>query len=282
MGALGAGTFSISKLAKTFDVEKPTNSKIPVLFCGHGSPMNAIEDNDFTKAMEKLGNDIPEHKAILCISGHWLTKGTYVNVSPNPKMIYDMYGFPDELYKVKYSSPGSPEIAKQVQEMVSKTSIKADAEWGYDHGNWAIMKRLFPKADIPVFQMSIDYHKPAQYHYELAKELYLLRKKGVLIIGSGNITHNLRIFDMSDINAKPLEWAEEFDTLIKNSLNSGNHQELIDYQKQGKSAKLAVPEPSHYFPLIYAIALQDKGDLINYPYEGFHYASASMRCVKIG
>ncbi len=282
MGTTGNRTFGLSKLAKALEDIKPVDHRMPVLFCGHGSPMNAIEDNAFTGALRKLADDIPRPKAILCISAHWLTRGTYVNISPSPRMIYDMYGFPGELYEVTYPAPGAPEIAKEVQNLVTRTTVGADTEWGYDHGNWAIMKRLYPDADIPLFQMSIDYYKPAQYHYELAKELAALRKKGVLIIGSGNITHNLRIFDMSDINARPLDWAEEFDTLVKNSLVSGNHKELIDYSKYGRSAQWAVPEPSHYYPLLYSIALQHKSDMITFPYEGFHYASVSMRCVRIG
>ncbi|MCH8317477.1 MAG: 4,5-DOPA dioxygenase extradiol [Bacteroidetes bacterium] len=282
LGTLAMGTIKLSSFAKSLKELPESGEKMPVLFCGHGSPMNAIEDNDFTKSLEKLAAGIPTPRAILCISAHWLTRGTYVNGSVNPKMIYDFSGFPQELYKVQYPSHGSPALAKEVQSLVKKTEVKWDTDWGYDHGTWAILRRLYPKADIPLFQMSIDYYKPAQYHYDLARELTSLREKGVLIIGSGNITHNLSIFDFSDINAKPFDWAVEFDEKIKDALLDGNYQALIDYRNWGKISKLAHPTPDHYYPLIYSIALREKNETITFPYEGFHHASASMRCVRIG
>ncbi len=282
LGILNLGLMELNAFGKMINSEGTDFEKMPVLFIGHGSPMNAIEDNEFTWMLKKTGKSLPRPKAILCISAHWLTDNTFVNISRNPKMIYDMYGFPKELYEVDYPSKGSPETAQMIQKLVSDDSILADNEWGYDHGTWAVMQHLFPQADIPLFQMSLDYHKPMQYHYELAQELVSLRQKGVLIVGSGNITHNLSIFDMSDMNAKPLDWALEFDSKVKYALEKGDHEALINYNKWGSAAKLAVPEPSHYLPLIYAIALQENDDDITYPYEGFHYASASMRCVRIG
>ncbi|KAA3609699.1 MAG: 4,5-DOPA dioxygenase extradiol [Calditrichaeota bacterium] len=256
--------------------------KMPVLFVGHGSPMNAIEENDFTRTLNKLGVDLPHPKAILCISAHWATRGTFVNISPKPKMIYDMYGFPKELYEVQYKANGSPETAREIQELISSTNVQSDTEWGFDHGNWSVMTRLFPQANIPLFQMSIDYYKPMSYHYELAKQLKALRKKGVLIIGSGNITHNLQVVDIHDINAKPRDWTLEFDSVIKKFIDDKDHQGLINYQHIGKSAQLAVPEPSHYFPLIYTVALQEKDEESSYFYEKFHYGTLSMRGLKIG
>ncbi len=261
----------------------PDNELImPVLFIGHGSPANAIETNDFTQTLVQLGENLPKPSAILCISAHWTTKGTYVNVSPNPKMIYDMYGFPKELYEVNYPAKGAPAIAKEIPKLILTTKVKTDTEWGFDHGTWSILKHLYPKADVPVFQMSIDYNKPMQFHYDLAKQLNSLRKKGVLIIGSGNLTHNLRIVDFPNINAAPRDWALEFDSKIKLHIDKGNHRAIINYEKIGASAKLAVPEPSHFFPLIYALALQDKNDGISYFFEKFHYGTLSMRGVKIG
>ncbi len=273
---------NMATMLDAFSNTKDEDILMPVLFIGHGSPMNAIEENDFTRTLQKFGKTLPKPKAILCISAHWCTNGTYVNVSENPKMIYDMYGFPEELYKVVYPAPGAPDIAREVKGLIATTDVIEDKNWGFDHGNWSIMSRLFPKADIPLFQMSIDYYKPMDYHNNLAKQLSKLRREGVLIIGSGNLTHNLRIVDFPNINAKPLDWALEFDTKIKDFIDNHNHQGVIDYQKIGTSSKFAVPEPSHYFPLVYALALQEKNEPVSYFYEGFHYGSLSMRCVKIG
>ena len=253
------------------------DGKMPALFIGHGSPMNAIEMNDFTKTLLKLGSELPKPKAVLCISAHWLTKGTFVNVSPQPKMIYDMYGFPEELYQVQYSAPGSPETAEEVRKLITNTDVHPDEEWGFDHGNWSILKWLFPKVDVPVFQMSIDYHKPMQYHYELAEELRVLREKGVLIIGSGNLTHNLRVVHFEDKNSPPENWTFEFDSKIKLFLDKKDHKKIIEYEKLGAASKLAVPEPSHFIPLIYTIGLQDDDEQVSYFYDQFEYGTLSMR-----
>ncbi|GAB6282172.1 MAG: 4,5-DOPA dioxygenase extradiol [Ignavibacterium sp.] len=250
---------------------------MPVLFIGHGSPMNAIEKNDFTETLEELGKNLPKPKSILIISAHWCTNGTLINTSPKPKMIYDMYGFPSELYQVKYSALGSPDIANEVKNKLQSYNAKEDTIWGFDHGNWSIMLHLFPKADIPVFQMSIDYSKPIQYHFNLAKELKTFRENGVLIIGSGNLTHNLYQVDLSSLNVKPIEWALDFDEKIKSFIDGKNYQAIIDYNKLGISAKLSVPEPSHYIPMIYALGLQNSQDEVKYFYDKFHYGSLSMR-----
>jgi len=280
LGTLGMVTINtwaneISKLTEE-------SKKMPALFIGHGSPMNAIENNDFTKTLNKLGKNIAKPKAILCISAHWMTKGTFVDISPNPKMIYDMYGFPKELYEVDYPTKGAPNFADEVTKLITSTKVEKSLDWGLDHGTWSVLKHIYPKADVPTFQLSIDYNQPMQYHYDLAKQLKELRKKGVLIVGSGNITHNLSIVDLHDINAKPRDWTLEFDSKIKKFIDNRNHQAIIDYQKIGSSAKLAVPEPSHYIPLIYTLALQEDKDEIDYFYDKFHYGTLSMRCVKIG
>jgi 4,5-DOPA dioxygenase extradiol len=254
-----------------------SNYKMPSLFIGHGSPMNAIEENEFTKTLLNLNNELLKPKAILVISAHWLTTGTFVNASPNPKMIYDMYGFPDELYRVQYPAPGSPEFANEVRNLIKNVDVKTDYEWGFDHGNWSILKWLFPNADVPVFQMSIDYHKPMKYHYELAQELKSLREKGVLIIGSGNLTHNLRMVYFEDKNAQPVDWAFEFDSKMKSFIDDRKHNKIIDYEKLGSASRLAVPEPSHFIPLIYAIGLQDEDEQVSYFYEKFEYGTLSMR-----
>ena len=279
---LFAGTaISLKSFAKELTELPQTDTKMPVVFIGHGSPMNAIEDNAFTRSLSQLGASLPVPKAILCVSAHWLTNGTYVMGAEKPQMIYDMYGFPKELYEVKYPAPGAPAAAKTVQETIKSTHVKWDTEWGYDHGNWAVMRRIFPKADIPLFQLSIDIGKPASYHYSLSRELASLRRKGVLIIGSGNITHNLRIVDFSSIDAKPMDWALEFDTKVKDLILKNEHGSLLNYEAMGTAAKTAVPTPDHYYPLMYTLGLQEKDDLITFPFEGFQYGSVSMRCVKI-
>lgn len=270
---------------KTQAFEKWTESlpvsgeKMPVLFIGHGSPMNAIEDNDFTRTLRALGQKLPKPKAILVISAHWLTRGTWVQVAERPKMIYDMYGFPKPLYEVQYPAPGTPEFARQTKAIVTHANIMEDHEWGFDHGNWSVLVHLFPQADVPVFQLSIDYYKPAEWHYELARQLQALRHKGVLIIGSGNLTHNLRMVDFHDIDASPRDWALEFDQRIKAFLEDRNDKAVVEYEKLGRAAQLAVPEPSHYLPLVYAVGLHDDKDEVIYPYDKFHYGTLSMRSV---
>ncbi len=261
--------------------------KMPVLFIGHGSPMNIILKNDFTNSLTRLGKELPRPRAIMVISAHWLTSGTQVTCMDKPRTIHDFYGFPDELYEMEYTSSGSPDDAGFVKESVQKARIKCNSDWGLDHASWAILKHMYPEADIPVFEMSLDYSfnewrpKPMQYHYELASELAELRKKGILIIGSGNIVHNLGLIDFRNIDAEPYEWAVEFDEKVKFNLINKNHKALINYQKIDGAA-LAVPTLDHYLPMIYIIALQGKNELLTFVYEGFQYGSVSMRCFRIG
>ncbi len=282
IGGLGMSLMSLNGMSAILDALPGERQRMPVLFAGHGSPMIALEDNGLTRKLGEIGKGLPRPRAILCISAHWITKGSFVSTSPSPAMIYDMYGFPDALYRVQYPAPGFPEGGEEVIQTLGKDLIHPDNEWGFDHGNWTIMKHLFPKADIPVFQMSIDYEKPMEYHFELASRLKPLRDKGILIIGSGNITHNLRELDFSDVNARPFDWAREFDEKIKSSLDSGNAQGLIRYQEAGSSARLAVPEPSHYFPLVYTAGLRDTNEEAVYFNDVFQYGSLSMRSVVFG
>lgn len=262
--------------------------KLPVLFIGHGSPMNIISRNGFTESLVKLGRELPVPEAIMVISAHWLTNGTYVSCVERPETIYDFYGFPEELYTIEYPSPGSPSHASFVMEAVRKTNIKCSYEWGLDHASWAILKHMYPDADIPVFEMSLDYSfnelhpKPLQYHYELASELSGLRKKGVLIIGSGNIVHNLGLVDFNNIDAKPYQWAVEFDEKVKLDLINKNHDDLINYKRNEESASIAVPTLDHYLPMIYTIALHEKDESLKFTYEGFQNGSISMRSFQIG
>jgi 4,5-DOPA dioxygenase extradiol len=260
---------------------------MPVLFVGHGSPMNIVLKNSYTQDLAIAAKELPKPKAILVISAHWLTDGTFVTCTEKPKTIYDFYGFPDELYNLKYPSPGSPQNAQLTIEISKSTQIKC-ANWGLDHAAWAVLKHMYPAADIPVFEMSLDYSpynnwnpKSLDFHYKLATELAPLREKGVLIIGSGNIVHNLGLIDF-DIDAKPFEWAVKFDKSVKQCLVSTNHKALIDYLSLGKEAAYAVPTLDHYLPLIYVIGLQKKEDELEFIHEGFQNGSVSMRAFKIG
>lgn len=258
-------------------------SKMPVLFLGHGSPMNAIEDNDFVRTFKKLGTELQRPNAILCISAHWETKGTFVTAMQNPKTIHDFGGFPKELFDVQYPAPGSPELALETQKIIQKTEVGLDDKWGLDHGAWSVIKHLYPNADIPVIQMSIDYSQPASYHYELAKELSSLRQKGVLIIGSGNMVHNLRLVAWNKLNEQfAFDWALEANEKMKSYILNGDHQKLIDFRSQGKAFDLAIPTPEHYLPLIYALALKDEKEEIALFNDQSLAGSLSMTSVKIG
>ena len=266
-------------------INNPDNHKMPVLFIGHGSPMNAISDNLFTKNLKSIGSEIKADfnpEAILVISAHWLTEGTFVNISDHPKIIYDFGGFPDELYRVKYPAKGSPEYAKKVAEILR---IKETEEWGLDHGAWSILLHLFPNAGIPVFQLSLDYYKPLKYHFDFAKKLKILRENNLLIIGSGNIVHNLRL-SLEGVSKYGenfvYEWVSEFDEWVKDKINKRDFESLIDYQKAGQPAKLSVPTPDHYIPLIYCIALADEEEPINFFHEELTFGALSLRSFRIG
>lgn len=269
---------ALSKLANSLN----STDKMPALFLGHGSPMNAIEENEFVRGFRTVGEAIQQPKAILCISAHWETKGTFVTAMENPRTIHDFGGFPQELFEVQYPAPGSPALALQTKNIVAKTEIGLDDKWGLDHGAWSVIKHLYPKADIPVIQMSIDYTKPAQYHFELAKELSVLRKKGILIVGSGNIVHNLRMiaWDKLKDGAFAFDWATEANEKMKSLILNENFQSLIDYDKQGKAFELAIPTPEHYLPLIYTLALKDKNDTIEFFNDKPVGGSLSMTSVR--
>lgn len=238
--------------------------RMPVLFLGHGSPMNAIEENMFVASFRELGHSLPKPQLILCVSAHWETKGTFVTAMSSPETIHDFGGFPRELYEVQYPAPGSPEWASKAKKIITKTEVELDYNWGLDHGAWSVIKHLYPQADVPVIQMSIDYTKPAQYHYDLAKEIGELSRKGVLIVGSGNMVHNLRLADFRRLSGDPYgyDWAIEANELMKSYILDDDHQSLIQYRKQGPAFDLAIPTPEHYLPLIYALALKEKNDEI--------------------
>lgn len=258
--------------------------KMPVLFIGHGSPMNAIEDNIFSKRWQQMGKEIPTPKAVVVVSAHWLTKGTMVTAMPNPKTIHDFGGFPQALFDVQYLAPGNPELASEIQKLITNPAVELDHDWGLDHGTWSVVKHMYPDADIPVLQLSIDYYKPAAYHYELAKQLLSLRKKGVLIIGSGNMVHNLRMVAWDKLNEPEygFDWALEMNDVFKNKISNGFHKELIQYEKLNKAATLAIPTPDHYYPLLYILALQTDNDKVEFFNDKAVGGSLTMTSVKIG
>lgn len=260
-----------------------STEKMPVLFLGHGSPMNAIEENEFVANFRRLGNELVRPNAILCISAHWETNGTYVTAMQNPPTIHDFGGFPQELFEVQYPAPGSPQLAKQTKAIITKTNVGLDDKWGLDHGAWSVIKHLYPNADIPVIQMSIDYTQPAKYHYELAKELNGLRTKGVLIVGSGNMVHNLRMVSWKRLNeVYAYDWTIEANEKMKHFIVNEDHKSLINFKSQGKAFELAIPTPEHYMPLIYSLALKTKNEEITIFNDKPVGGSLTMTSVKIG
>lgn len=266
---------------KAFSSSLTNSDKMPVLFVGHGNPMNAIELNEFSLGWQTMGKNLPKPTAILCISAHWETNGTLVTAMPNPKTIHDFGGFPKALFDVEYPAPGSPELAGETQNLIISSKVELDYSWGLDHGAWSVIKNIYPEADVPVIQMSIDYSREPEYHYNLGKELMSLRNKGVLIIGSGNIVHNLRLVEWNN-PGKGSDWAVEANTLIKKLINSGDHQSLINYNKLGRAVQLSVPTPEHYLPLLYALSLAEEKEQISFFNDKEIMGSLSMTSLKIG
>lgn len=258
---------------------KPADEKMPVLFIGHGSPMNAIEQNEYHQSWIALGGKLPRPRAILTISAHWLTRDTRVTSMERPRTIHDFGGFPKELYAQQYPAPGAPNLAELTRQLITRTEVQPDYEWGLDHGTWSFLLPMYPQAEIPVFQLSLDYYKPMRYHYELAQELADLRRRGVMIIGSGNIVHNLR---MINFEGSAFDWALEFDQKMKSFIADQDHESIIQYEKLGSLARLAVPTHDHYLPLIYAVALQERNEQAVFFNEKTDMGSISMRSFVIG
>lgn len=261
----------------------PGSKRMPVLFLGHGSPMNAIEENQFVEGFRNMAKTLPRPEAILCISAHWYTNGTKVTAMDMPETIHDFYGFPQSLFEVQYPAKGSPALAKETKALLQPSIVELDQEWGLDHGAWSVIKHLYPNADIPVVQLSIDYTRPTQYHYELAKKLSPLRDKGILIIGSGNIIHNLRLVDFPNINRDNYgyDWAIEAREMINNHLADGHYQPLIHYETQSQAIQLAIPTPEHYLPLIYSLGLQQDNETLTLFNDKLVGGSLSMTSLKI-
>jgi 4,5-DOPA dioxygenase extradiol len=252
---------------------------MPVLFVGHGSPMNAIEDNEFSRAWIAAGKALPPAKAVLCVSAHWETEGTQVTAMEKPKTIYDFYGFPPELYTRTYPAPGSPDLAQRVLDLVKPVDVGLDQTWGLDHGTWSVLTRQFPKADVPVIQLSLDVQKSPQEHYDLGRQLRTLRDEGVLIIGSGNIVHNLRILSW---DGAVYDWAVEFDAKVKQWILDNDHESIIQYHKQGQQAVLAINSAEHYKPLLYVLGAMQPGEAVGFFAEKITLGSISMRSMRIG
>jgi len=274
------------KLSELNKMTEPLSNtvKMPVLFLGHGSPMNAIEENEFVTGFRNVAKEIPKPNAILCISAHWETKGTFVTAMQNPPTIHDFGGFPKELFEVEYPAPGDLLLAKETKSLITKTEVGLDDKWGLDHGAWSVIKHLYPDADIPVIQLSLDYNQTPQYHYELAREIKLLREKGVLIIGSGNMVHNLRMLAWDKLNASEygFDWAIEANEKMKKYILDGDHNPLINFRSQGKSFDLAIPTPEHFLPLLYTLALQENNEAISLFNDKAVAGSLTMTSVKIG
>lgn len=273
------------KLNELNKITDPFHSteKMPALFLGHGSPMNAIEENEFVQGFRKIRAEIPKPNVVLVVSAHWETNGTFVTAMEKPKTIHDFGGFPKELYEIQYPAPGSPELAKEIKSIIKKTEAELDVNWGLDHGAWTVVKHLFPDADVPVIQLSLDYRQSPQYHYDLAKELAPLRNKGVLIVGSGNMVHNLRMIDWKRLNEVnySYDWAGEASEKMKKFILSGDHSQLINYQSHGKEFNFAVPTPEHYLPLLYALALKDENEEVNLFNDKAVGGSLTMTSIKI-
>lgn len=274
------------KLNELDNIVSPLSSteKMPVLFLGHGSPMNAIEENEFVTGFRNIGKELPKPKAILCISAHWETRGTYVTAMEKPRTIHDFGGFPQALFDVQYPAPGSPKLANETKHTITKAEVGLNESWGLDHGCWSVVKHLYPDADVPVIQMSLDYNKSAQYHFELAQELAALRQKGILIVGSGNIIHNLGMvaWDKFDEPNYGYDWAIEANTRVKEFILKGDYASLINYKQQGRAFDLAIPSPDHYLPLLYALALKEKSEPLSLFNDKYVAGALSMTSVKIG
>ena len=270
----------LAKLSSSF-AETPA---MPVLFLGHGNPMNAIQENEFVEGFRKIARTIPRPNAIVCVSAHWETRGTLVTAMPQPKTIHDFGGFPPELYQVQYPAPGSPALAGEIQSLVKSTSVGLNNDWGLDHGAWSVIRHLYPKADVPVIQLSIDYTQSPRYHYELGRALSALRRRGILIIGSGNLVHNLRMVDWRRMNESGygFDWALEAREKMNKFITEGNHQALIDFAKQGRSFQLAIPTPEHFLPLLYTLGLKAKGESVTIFNDKPIAGSLTMTSLKIG
>ena len=255
---------------------------MPAIFFGHGNPMNALFQNSWTDGWARIGREMPKPAAILCVSAHWYFPETAVTAVENPRTIHDFGGFPRELFEVSYPAPGSPALAARVIDLLQPVEARSDLSWGLDHGTWSVLRHVFPEADVPVVQLSIDETQPASFHYELARRLQPLRDEGVLVCGSGNLVHNLHAYSWGRHTPEPLDWALRFEMQARELISNGEHAPLVDYQSLGEDALLSAPTPEHYLPLLYVLALQRENEEVSFPVEGFDGGSISMLSVRVG
>jgi len=266
---------------KNTSMHNLTSDQMPVVFIGHGSPMAAFEDNVFTRTWAALGQALPRPKAILCVSAHWYVHGARITAMQQPRTIHDFQGFPDVLYQYHYPASGEPLLAQRIVELLKPMEVIADQEWGFDHGSWTLLKHMYPLGDVPLLQLSIDRSKPADWHYELGRRLAVLRTEGVLILGSGNVVHNLRYLQWNEA-AQALPWAREFDQYVRAALERGDHQPLVSYQQAGEAARLSVPTPDHYLPLLYVLGASEARDSVSVLLDEIVMGSISMMSVVYG
>ncbi|HEU4594776.1 MAG TPA: 4,5-DOPA dioxygenase extradiol [Pyrinomonadaceae bacterium] len=256
--------------------------RMPAIFFGHGNPLNALQSNEWTEGWARIGDSIPRPKAIVCVSAHWYLPATLVTATERPRTIHDFGGFPRELYEVEYPAPGDAELAARVRDLLAPVPTGLDNLWGLDHGTWSVLCHVFPGADVPVVQLSIDETQPATFHYELARRLAPLRDEGVLVMGSGNLVHNLHTYAWGRRKVEPFDWAVRFEERARGLLLAGDHTPLVNYESLGADARLSAPTPDHYLPLLYVIAQQREDDEVSFPVEGFDGGSISMLSIQIG
>jgi 4,5-DOPA dioxygenase extradiol len=255
---------------------------LPALFLGHGSPMNAIQTNPYTEGWRRIGESIPAPKAVLCISAHWYLRQTAVTIAPQPRTIHDFGGFPPQLYAVRYPAPGDVSLAARVRELLAPEAVEFDQQWGFDHGAWSVLMHVYPAANIPVVQLSINASKPAAWHFEMGKRLAALRQEGVLIVGSGNLVHNLRTYLWGQQSQQPFDWAQRFEEVARAAMTAADWPLLIGYERWGQDAQLSVPTPEHFLPLLYVLGSANQAERPRFPIEGFDGGSISMLSVQVG
>jgi len=255
---------------------------LPALFVGHGNPMNALEDNAWTRGWAALGSSLPRPHAVLSISAHWYISATAVTAMAAPRTIHDFGGFPRELYQVRYAAPGEPALARRVQQLLAPLEVAADDAWGLDHGTWSVLHHVFPRADVPVVQLSLDETQPSAFHYELGRKLRALRHEGILLVGSGNVVHNLHAYAWGRHPQEPYDWAVRFEAQVRQALIAGDRAMLVDYEAQGSDAQLSVPTPEHYLPLLYVLGASERDEPVSFPVEGMDGGSVSMLAVQFG
>jgi 4,5-DOPA dioxygenase extradiol len=255
---------------------------MPAVFFGHGNPMNAVTSNAYTEAWRRMGRDIPRPKAVLSISAHWFVPEMAVTATTAPRTIHDFGGFPPELYRIRYPAPGDPDLARRVRALLAPMDVRLDASWGLDHGTWSVLCHVYPEADVPVVQLSIDENQPAAFHFELGKKLAPFRDEGVLIVGSGNLVHNLHTYAWGRHQPQPYDWATRFETTARELMLAGDYAPLIDYASLGREAILSIPTPDHYLPLLYVLGTRRSPDALTFPVEGVDGGSISMLSVQVG